>query len=241
MMEKLYDIFITGDETDYFHYVSPTSYQKIAEAANYHATKRAGLEMHRMMEEMDATWMTASMHLEICEDIFDPGPAEVYVDPMVINRVVLTQCLEVRRDGKPIARCEINTMSVNAKTRKIIPPEKILEHYGIPVIQGTGSMARLVMPEDMELLETICVRYSDCDLNQHLRAYRYTDYVCDAAEYWAGAERKKGRHLYIEYSGECRAKNLLYLYKKDDGAGGTYVKGVREDGRDSFKAYFVVE
>ena len=33
-MEKLYDIFITGDETDYFHYVSPTSYQKIAEAAN---------------------------------------------------------------------------------------------------------------------------------------------------------------------------------------------------------------
>ena len=216
-MEKLYDIFITGDETDYFHYVSPTSYQKIAEAANYHNVKRMGLEMHRMMAELNATWMTASMHLEICEDIYEAGPAEVYVEPMMVNRVLLTQCLEIRRDGRPI------------------------EHFGIPVIQGTGSMERLTMPEDMERIEAICVRYSDCDLNQHLRAYRYTDYVCDAAEYWSGAERKKGRHLYIEYMGECQAKQILELYKKDEGTGGTYVKGVRDDGRESFKAYFVVE
>ena len=240
-MEKLYDIFIKVDETDYFHYVSPTSYQKIAEAANYHNVKRMGLEMHRMMAELNATWMTASMHLEICEDIYEAGPAEVYVEPMMVNRVLLTQCLEIRRDGRPIARCEINTLCVDVRTRKVIRPETVLEHFGIPVIQGAGSMERLTMPEDMERIEAICVRYSDCDLNQHLRAYRYTDYVCDAAEYWSGAERKKGRHLYIEYMGECQAKQILELYKKDEGTGGTYVKGVRDDGRESFKAYFVVE
>lgn len=240
-MEKLYDIMITGDDTDYFHYVSPSSYQKIAEAANYHATKRVGLEMHRMINELSATWMTASMHLEICEDVFDAGPAEVYVAPFSLNRMLLTQDLEVRRDGVVLARCEINTMFVNFKTRKVLKPDAILEHYGVPLRWGTGSMARLVMPEDMELRETICVRYSDCDLNQHLRAYRYTDYVCDAADYWSGGERKKGRHLYIEYSGECRAMQGLKIYTKTDSAGGTFVKGVREDGRDSFKAYFVAE
>lgn len=240
-MEKLYDIYITGDDTDYFHYVSPASYQKIAESANYHNTKRQGLEMHRMIEELGATWMTASMHLEICEDISIAGPAEVYVAPMEINRMLLTQRLEVHRDARPIARCEINTLCVDMKTRKVMRPETVLEHFDIPMVRGNGSMPRLAMPEDMEHLETICVRYSDCDLNQHLRAYRYTDYVCDAAEYWSGAERKKGRHLYIEYMGECRAKQLLELYKKEEGTGGTYVKGVRDDGRESFKAYFVVE
>lgn len=240
-MEKLYDIVITGDDTDYFHYVSPASYQKIAESANYHAARRAGLEMHRMMRELNATWMTASMHLEICEDVYDSGPAEVYVAPIEVNRVLLTQRLEVRRDGVVLARCEINTLSVNVQTRKVIQPETVLERYGVPVTRGTGSMARLVMPEDMELRESICVRYSDCDLNQHLRAYRYTDYVCDAADYWSGAERKKGRQLSIEYSGECRAMQTLHIYRKSDGAGGTFIKGVRDDGRDSFKAYFVVE
>lgn len=240
-MEKLYDIMITGDDTDYFHYVSPSSYQKIAEAANYHATKRVGLEMHRMIKELNATWMTASMHLEICEDVFDAGPAEVYVASLAVNRMLLTQELEVRRDGVVLARCEINTMFVNVETRKVMKPEPILERYNVPLHQGTGSMARLVMPEEMELREAICVRYSDCDLNKHLRAYRYTDYVCDAADYWSGGERKKGRHLYIEYSGECRAQQTLRIYTKNDGVGGTFVKGVREDGRDSFKAYFTVE
>lgn len=240
-MEKLYDIYITGDDTDFFHYVSPTSYQKIAESANYHAAKRTGLEMHRMIAELGVTWMTASMHLEICADVDTPGPAEVYVAPVVVNNVLLTQQLEVRRDGLVLARCEINTMSVNIETRKVVRPETVLERYGIPVIRGTGSMARLVMPEAMELRETIRVRYSDCDMNQHLRAYKYTDFVCDAAEYWSGAERKKGRHLYIEYSGECRARQELHIYTGQDGPNGTYVKGVREDGRDSFKAYFVAE
>lgn len=240
-MEKLYDIFLTGDEMDYFCVMSPCSYQKIAEAAVYEANLRRGLEMHRMMQELSATWMTASMHLEICKDVSAAGPAEVYTGPVEVNNVLLTQHLEVRRDGAAVARCEINTMSVNFETRKVIRPEVILAHYGVPVIRGTGSMARLVMPEDMALRETIRVRYSDCDLNQHLRAYKYTDYVCDAAEYWSGPEPKQCRHLYIEYSGECRAMQPLRIYTKPDGAKGTFVKGVRDDGRDSFKAYFTVE
>lgn len=238
-MEKLYDIYITGDEMDYFHYVSPCSYQKIAESANYHAAKRLGLEMHRMMQELCTTWMTASMHLEVCRDVSVAGPAEVFVSPVEVNRLLLTQRLEVRREDEPVARCEINTLSVNFETRKVVPPETVLRHFGVPVIQGSGSMARLTAPDGLELWDTIPVRYSDCDLNQHLRAYKYTDYVCDAAEYWSGPEAKKVRDLYIEYSGECLPNDRLFVYRKI-GAEGTFVSGKREDGRESFKAYFVV-
>jgi len=240
-MEKLYDTFITGDETDYFRYVSFSSYQKFAEAASFAASKESGLVMQRMIDELDATWMTASLHLEICEDIFKTGPAEVFAGPMLVDRVLLTRQIELRRDGRPIARCDVNTMAVNYKTRKVIRPEILLEHFGVLIVPVEASQPRLVMPEDMDLRETIQIRYSDCDLNQHLRACRYTDFVCDVADYWSGKTRKKGRHLYIEYLGECKARQQLALYKKDDGNGGTYVKGIRDDGKESFRAYLVVE
>ena len=239
-MIKLFDYYISGHDTDFFRYVSPTSYLKIAESASFAVIEGAGLEVQRMIDEMESTWMTASAHLEICEDIYSVGNIQVYGGPLKINGVLLTVEVRMFRDRKLIARCDVNTMAVNYRTRKVIRPTEILDHFHLPYEQGAGAMARIILPEDMKLADVISVRYSDCDHNQHLRAVDYTDFVCDVAGYWSGRKRKKARHLYIEYLGECKVGTSLYLYRGED-TGGIYVRGAHADGRNAFKAYLITE
>ena len=234
-MKKIFDYYISAHDTDYFRFVAPASYLKIAETACFAAAEQMGIHMQQMIDELDATWMTASVHLEVCKDIYTVGKIEVYAEPLVVNGLLITERLCIFRDGELIAKCDINTLSVNYKTRKVIRPEVVMEHFHVPVIQGEGAFPRLVMPVD-----SVHVRYSDCDHNQHLRACNYTSYVCDVTGYWAGHKPRKTRHLYMEYLGECRVGEGLALYMAD-GPEGKYVKGVRSDGRESFKAYFITE
>lgn len=241
MMRKVLDYNITGHDTDYYRCISPTSYLKIAETACFIASETEGMLMQRMIDEMQATWMTASFQLEIFKDIFYVGPVEVFVDPFVKNGVVFTRTGHILRKGVEIARFHMNTMAVNFNTRKVMPPELVADYFGVPYIVASGAPSRLGMPMDMEKYEEYAVRYSDCDHNQHLRAYEYVNLICDAAEYWTGPVReKKGRALNVEFIGECRAGETLTISRKFTPEA-VYVSGTRPDGKASFRAYFVME
>lgn len=240
MMEKICEYIITGYDTDYFHVVSPSSYVKIAQTASYQAAEQAGIRIWRMYEELDTTWMTASVHMEIFRDVRTVGPMEVYADELAVNGVLLTQRVYIFRDGTLTVQADINTMAVNYKTRKVVPPAVVMEHFGVSSRQGAGVPPRLNLPEEMELADKHRIRYYDCDHNRHLRASHYTDYLCDVSGYWSGERPKGARRLDIEYLGECHVGDELSLYVAQ-GPEGTYVQGVRSDGHPSFKAYFVVE
>ncbi len=240
-MNKVLEYNITGHDTDYYRCISPTSYLKIAETACFVASETEGMLMQQMIDELDATWMTASFQLEIFKDIFYVGPVEVFTDPFIKNGPVFTRTGHIYRQGTEIARFYMNTMAVNYKTRKIMPPERVAEHFGVPYVVGTGGPARLAMPNDMEHYEDYRIRYSDCDHNQHFRACEYVNLVCDAAEYWTGPVReKKGRALHVEFLAECRAGETLTVERKFTPEA-VYVAGKRPDGKVSYKAYFVME
>ncbi len=240
-MKKVLDYNITGHDTDYYRCIAPTSYLKIAETACFVAAEESGMFMQQMIDELQATWMTASFQLEIFKDIFYVGPVEVYVDPFVQNGMVFTRTGHILRKGVEIARFHMNTMAVNYITRRVMSPAAVAEHFGVPYTVADGAPARLGMPMDMEKVEEYRVRYSDCDHNQHLRACEYVNLICDAAGYWTGPIReKKGRALSVEFLGECKAGETITLYRKYTPEA-VYVSGVRKDGRTSFKAFFVME
>lgn len=240
-MRKVLDYNITGHDTDYYRCISPTSYLKIAETACFIASETEGMLMQRMIDEMQATWMTASFQLEIFKDIFYVGPVEVFVEPFIKNGAVFTRTGHILRGGVEIARFHVNTMAVNFHTRKVMPPELVADRFGVAYVVASGAPARLGMPNDMEKYEEYIVRYSDCDHNQHLRAYEYVNLICDAAEYWTGSEReKKGRVLNVEFLGECKAGETLTISRKFTPEA-VYIAGTRPDGKTSFKAYFVME
>ena len=240
-MKKALEYNITGHDTDYYRCISPTSYLKIAETACFTAAEEAGMLMQTMIDRLQATWMTASFQLEIFKDIFYVGPVEVFVDPFVQNGMVFTRTGHIMRQGTEIARFHMNTMAVNYMTRRVMSPSAVADYFGVPYVVADGAPPRLGMPMDMELYEQYTVRYSDCDHNQHLRACEYVNLICDAAEYWSGPIRKKkGRALNVEFLGECKAGETVALYRKFTPEA-VYVSGVREDGRTSFRAYFVME
>ena len=240
-MRKVLDYNITGHDTDYYRCISPTSYLKIAETACFIASETDGMLMQRMIDEMHATWMTASFQLEIFKDVFYVGPVEVFVDDFIQNAMVFTRTGHIYRNGEEIARFHMNTMAVDFHTRKVMSPAKVADYFSVPYTVASGAPARLAMPTDMEHYEDYKVRYSDCDHNQHLRACEYVNLLCDAAEYWTGPVReKKGRALNVEFIGECKAGEILTLRRKFTPEA-VYADGVRKDGKVSFKAYFVME
>jgi len=240
MMEKVYDYIISGHDTDYFHVVSPSTYVKIAQTGSYRAQEAVGLNIWQMKNEMDATLMTGSVGLKIFRDIHTVGVMEVFAAPMVVNGVLITQQLEICRDGVAAARAEINTMAVNLSTRKVMRPESVMEYFHIPVHPGVGKPPRLILPQEMTLMDKLRVRYYDCDHNQHLRASNYVNYACDVTGYWAGTKPKHAKELFIEYLGECRVGDELSVYMAP-APKGHYVQGIRSDGHASFKCRLIAE
>ena len=79
------------------------------------------------------------------------------------------------------------------------------------------------------------IRSYDCDRNGHVAGYRYADFVCEAAGYWDQGRHQKADRLRIEYSAECLPGDTLSLHTAPSPEG-TFVKGVKQDGRLSFKA-----
>jgi acyl-ACP thioesterase len=128
------------------------------------------------------------------------------------------------------------SMIVSMETRKVLPTEYVCEQMGTDIMKTTiAAPRRLKLPEDMELKREVIVRYSECDINQHLNAGRYIDHICETLGYWEG-EHKIMNRLRIEFNRECVPGDTLGLYVKRS-VHGWYVKGVKNGTEDAFKAY----
>lgn len=240
-MMKLLEYEVTPYDTDYFRCVSPANYLKMMESAGFIALETYGLEMQQMIEQLQATWMMASAELEVFGQIHEIGPVQLYGEPPEISGPLLTVTVRLLRNRELIAQCRLHNMAVNFKTRKVIPPGEVCRHFGVNCENSGGKSPRLVLPETMEPTDEIHVRYSDCDHNRHLRAIKYTDYVCDAAEFWQGRVPNRAKRLQMEYMRECRAGETLTLYSNRETPGTTYVVGKRQDGSDAFRACLEME
>lgn len=84
---------------------------------------------------------------------------------------------------------------------------------------------KCLLDDNLSLVETRKVRYSDIDLNGHLNNTKYIDYIVDIhdSDFY---KQHRIKHFLINYEKELKDNNILSIYSNNDNP--EYIKGDME-------------
>ena len=238
-MKKIFDKNIYSHEMDYQGHYPPSAMHRLVNGGYFGAMRNAGLSYPVIRSKINATHMVGMTDLHILKPIqvlTEAQSVELYSMPLMRTKGVFMARVFVILDGEILAMLNQVSMIVGLDTRRVIPTEDVCDRMGVEVMKSDMSAPRrLQLPEDMELVREVQIRYAECDLNKHLNAGKYIDHICETLGYWEGKHKIMNR-LRIEFDAECVPGDTLSIYVKRS-VNGWYVKGMKNNEKLSFKAY----
>ncbi len=236
---KLFDQPVLSYEMDYYQYLQPAYLMRLTATASFAALRDYGYNYVDLMEQMGATWMMGMVDMHVMKDLTVTNrdtQLALYASPLHRSPANFMLRVLAVMDHTVISWTDVCVMVVSFLERRFVPTAEVVEKLGKPANEIVlPAPQRLMLPEDMDFAFEQPVRFFDCDRNQHLNAYRYADYICQAAGYWDAGEHIKAEQLRIEYDSECRPGEVLSIFRKETEEG-VYVKGLKKDGKLSFRA-----
>ncbi len=203
-----------------------TRLQEIAEdhAIIAHAGRK------ELVEQRGMAWMLTRLHLQMKQypDLTDtikvvtwPGkPTKLF---FVRHSMFFSQT------GEELGRATSLWVLFNIKERFLCRTGDIGENYPYDLSHGVAlpDPGKIKLPEDMELVATRTVSYSEVDMNGHLNNSKYADWVCELF----GIEHLKKAFMdefRINYIAEAYMGQTVDLYRKEQD-GIYYVCGKTDD------------
>ena len=243
-LHKIIDVPIQAYEMDYYQYLPPAHLMRLTATAAFGALRDYGYSYVDLMRELGATWMMGMVDMHVEKDLMitgEPAMISMYASPL--HRTPANFMLRVfaMHGSDVVSTTDVCVMVVNFKERRTVHTDEVVNRLGRTdheVILPPPT--RLQLPENMEFAMEQPVRYYDCDRNQHLNAYRYADYICQAGGYWSQGKHVKADRLRIEFDRECLPGDVLTI-SKHECEEGTYVQGMKQNGKLSFKALLKLE
>lgn len=236
---KIFDKNIYSHEMDYQGYYPPSAMHRLINGGYFGCMRDNGLPYPAIRAKMNATHMVGMTDLHIFKPIqvlYDYQTIELYSLPLMRTKGVFMARVFVVLNGEVLAMLNQVSMIVGLDARRVLPTEYVCEQMNIDVMKtNIGAPRRLQLPDDMNLVREIQVRYSECDLNRHMNTGKYIDQICETLGYWEG-DLKIMNRLRIEFDRECIPGDTLSIYTKKTQKG-WYVKGIKNHQELSFKAY----
>lgn len=220
--------------TDLFGCVSPwLLLQEVNDCLGYEF-QRNGVAIQRMLDMLDATWMMGQMVMECTAPIHPGMEIEIEMLPWEQHGVGILHRARLRDEHTEYARMAMKMLPVYVRSRKVVPPRDMAHMWLTPAAPAGEPVDWVRLPENMELAEQIRVRRHMCDVNGHMTAFQYLNYICETAGYWE-EELHLIRRLQVDFKAEFLPEETLELYRgEQDGV--VTVSGRHADGRVGFNA-----
>lgn len=194
-----------------------------------------------LVEERGMAWMLTRLHLEM----------KRYPDLMDDIRVVTwpgkpTHLFFVRHtmffdaQGEELGRATSLWVLFNIKGRFLCRTGDIGENYPYDLSHGAAlpDPGKIKLPDDMELIRTRTVAYSEVDMNSHLNNAKYADWICELFDLDT-LRHHSIRDFRINFIAEAYMGQPVDLYRRDaDGV--SYICG-KTEGKTVFDASVIWE
>lgn len=230
---------IYSHEMDYYGHYPPSAMFRLINGGYFSLMGKHGMRYLDIKSAIHATHMVGMSDLHILKPVQvlnDIQPVELYALPLTRTKGVFMARVFVVLNGQVLAILNQVSMIVSLDTRRVLPTAYVMEAMDKEIPMSTiTAPKRLQLPDDMELVREVEVRYSECDLNRHMNAGRYIDHICETLGYWAGSQKIMNR-LRIQFDRECIPGDTLGIYVKKTEKG-WYVKGMKNKEVLSFRAY----
>jgi len=188
----------------------------------------------RMINELGATWMMGQMVMENFEPIQPGMEVRINMPPRELHGVGIVRRAHLWDGDLERARVTLKMLPVYFTSRKVVPPAELERLWMTPDRPAGEPIHWVALPEHMELADKILVRRPMCDVNGHMTAFQYLNFICEAAGY-CGEALHLIRRMQVDFKAEFLPGETLELYRAEEN-GLIYVSGLHEDGRLGFRA-----
>ena len=236
----VYDRYIFHDEMDFYECYPPAQCLRLTGNAFFTGIARQGFAFNDLVSKVNATMMLGMADLRILQDFGSNVPqsrVHLYTTALMRTESVFMARVYAIIDGALIATLDGLALMVSIADRKVMKPADVARRLGLEISQSAlPAPQRIVLPSEMQFVRQFPIYYFYCDLNKHMTYSRYADIVCEAIGYWDKGRHIHMKHMQMEYAAEALSGDVLNVYVAET-EGGIYVKGMKEDGRVSFKAF----
>jgi len=212
----------------------------LQEAATLAAEGR-GFGREVLMEKHGAFWMLARMWYRLERPLRWGEELTIHTWHRGGKGASMYRDFNLYVDGVPVGEAVSVWVLVRLEDRKMLRLSQI------PELEGTGGgernkdklLAKLHVPEGMELTERRLMHYSDTDINGHVNNTRYADFACDAIRADKLSDGQFVSEMQLGYNAECRPGETIDLLSVFRGE--TYfVHGVDETGKSRFDVQLIL-
>ena len=181
------------------------------ESAGRHAAQfRLGYEG---MQANNQAWVLNRMRVQI--DDYPDWKSKLYVETWVqMMRGPFSQRYFLLKNENEETIGSANTfwVVIDATTHK---PQRLKSQTEIPVIDrvpSCGTAEKIVLPDDLQLLESHRVRQSDLDLLHHVNNVKYLEWILDAQ---TNIKATRPHQIDLNFVGEARLNDKVEIYSKE--------------------------
>jgi len=190
----------------------------LSELATVHALE-LNVWNHDMIENYG--WVVAKMHIQVEKEIKYEDQVIFKTWPGQPSRAIYPRYYTVedkKNKQRLISISSIWTL-LDLKKRRIVMPSRvgIVFPDEIMLEEATSLPSEIICDDQLELIATREVRYSDIDTNQHVNNARYLEWICDVIDI------EKFRKYYINdltiaFKKEITFHQTIYFYafQKED-------------------------
>ncbi len=183
------------------------------------------IDYERMLRDYQCLWMIARVRIRLSR--FPTGPLTVKTWLRKPSAAVSIRDYALFDGEEEIGSAVYSWTLVHATERKIVSMKTIPPVWNAPTLlpERQDSLRHLALPEQLPEAAVWQISKEELDDNGHVNNVHYIRH--------AEALCRDCHNLEVIYNRECFAGERLFLQCADG-----YVRGVREDGAESFRARF---
>ena len=207
------DFRVDSRDVDLFNQCRPSALLGILQEAATQAALELGVSGPEIRRKYNCLWMVTRSWVELDGPIRWNDLLDVKTWHRGASGVSSYRDFDLFREGKPIGQGTTVWVMADVDSRKLFRMKDLAEFRGTDGGERNKSvkLRRIPMPEVFDRRTRRDLRYSDTDINGHVKNFHYADFACDSLHLEELGKGKFVRSLQIGYVNECRAGEALYV------------------------------
>lgn len=234
--EKTYSI--AAGDVDCFDCCRASALLTYLQDAAGQAAMAFGASNYQMIEKYRHCWMVVRTHYNLDLPLHMGDALTLKTWHRGGSKPLMYRDFDLSVNGRSAGQALSIWVLVNVADRSISRADRFPEFAGTDggaLIRDT-KCPKVKLPTELRFVEERRLHYSDTDPNGHVNNTRYADFLCDAAGLLDAPAGSYVRELYLSYTKECRAGEVLTLLSAREGER-RFVLGQDEAGEARFHGY----
>lgn len=233
---------VDSRDIDLFGQCRPSAVLGFLQEAAIRAAGALRVSREEMVREHNAFWMLSRIRYELARPLECGEEVTVKTWHRGDRSALMYREFDISAGKTPVGQAISTWVLADLENRRLVHLSDVKQFEGTDggELCRTDVLRKPRLPDDLKLVETRRMHYSDTDINGHVNNGKYADFACDVLALEQMGKDRFVSSLQMGYLAECQAGEEISLYIGLEG--NTYfVLGKGEEEKERFQAILTLD